>query len=138
MPNTKWQYVMKYDSKWEKHLHTGVLKKWEFHPEPKISYIISKTYEVDYMKVVAGKTYYLEAKGRFRDSREAAKYVWIRKTLDPKTEELIFIFYNPNKPMPNAKRRKDGTKHTHAEWADKHGFRWFTEETLSDRLLKKH
>ena len=32
--------------------------------------------------------------------------------------------------MPQAKKRKDGTKRSHAEWAETNGFRWFTEQTL--------
>ena len=32
--------------------------------------------------------------------------------------------------MPGAKRRKDGTKRSHAEWANANGFRWFSEETI--------
>ena len=32
--------------------------------------------------------------------------------------------------MPNAKRRKDGTKRSHAEWANTNGFRWFSEESI--------
>ena len=34
--------------------------------------------------------------------------------------------------MPGAKRRKDGTKRSHAEWADKNKFTWYTEETLPE------
>ena len=26
--------------------------------------------------------------------------------------------------MPQAKKRKDGTKRTHAEWAEKNNFKW--------------
>ena len=32
--------------------------------------------------------------------------------------------------MPQAKRRKDGTKRSHGEWATDNDFRWYTEETL--------
>ena len=46
--------------------------------------------------------------------------------------ELVFLFAEPNSPMPQAKRRKDGTKRTHAEWAWSHDFRWFSEESLPD------
>jgi len=27
---------------------------------------------------------------------------------------------------PGAKRRKDGTKRSHAEWAERNNFRWFS------------
>ena len=32
--------------------------------------------------------------------------------------------------MPQAKRRKDGTKRTHAEWAEKNNFKWYSVDTL--------
>ena len=34
--------------------------------------------------------------------------------------------------MPQAKRRKDGTKRSHGEWASDNGFRWFTVDTLPE------
>ena len=37
--------------------------------------------------------------------------------------------------MPAAKRRKDGTKRSHAEWAEANGFRWFSEYTLPDSWI---
>ena len=33
-------------------------------------------------------------------------------------------------PMPQAKKRKDGTKRTHAEWAETNNFTWYSEDTL--------
>ena len=57
--------------------------------------------------------------------------MWVSKRL-PEDTELVFLFANPSAPMPGAKRRKDGTKRSHAEWADSHNFRWFSEETLPD------
>jgi len=42
----------------------------------------------------------------------------------------VFLFSNPSAPMPSAKLRKDGTKRSHAEWAEKNGFRWFSEDSL--------
>ena len=32
--------------------------------------------------------------------------------------------------MPQAKKRKDGTKRSHKEWAEANDFRWFSEETI--------
>ena len=39
--------------------------------------------------------------------------------------------------MPRAKKRKDGTKRTHAEWADYNGFRWFTENNLPNEWINR-
>jgi hypothetical protein len=36
--------------------------------------------------------------------------------------------------MPGATKRKDGTKRTHAEWAEANNFKWYTEETLPEEL----
>ena len=38
--------------------------------------------------------------------------------------------------MPQAKKRKDGTKRTHAEWAEKNNFNWYSEETLPKEWKK--
>ena len=133
----------KVDSKWEAKLRDGLLKTWEFHNADRdVCYVINKTYQSDFVKKIHDtKVIYLEAKGRFRDREEASKYLWVRKSLDlineasrlsgePVVHELVFLFYNPNLAFPHAKKRKDGTKMTHKEWAEKQGFRWFSEETL--------
>lgn len=116
-----------YDSKFEQELHKGPLKKASYHTD-KIPYTIESYYEPDFR----WNDILIEAKGRFRDRKEAAKYVWIRERLI--FEELVFVFYNPKTPMPGAQRRKDGTKQTHAEWAEKNGFRWYTKETIKELI----
>ena len=65
----------------------------------------------------------------FWDFQEYSKYKWIKKAL-PKSTELGFLFYNPDAPMPQAKKRRDGTKRSHVEWAEANEFRWFIEQTL--------
>ena len=122
-----------YDSRFEYDLHKGVLRSWKAH-DGSVRYVVEKRYFPDFTKKVHGKVYYIEAKGRFWDSDEYSKYIHVRESLTI-DEEIIFIFYNPNHPMPRAKRRKDGTKRTHAEWAADHGFRWFTMENFSEELL---
>ena len=117
-----------YDSKWEYTLHQDLLKDWEHHANH-IEYIIKKKYEPDFVK----GTIILEAKGRFWDHAEYSKYVWIRESL-PDTMELVFLFQKPFSPMPGATKRKDGTKRTHAEWAEANNFKWYTEETLPEEF----
>ena len=39
--------------------------------------------------------------------------------------------------MPGAKRRKDGTKRSHGEWATANGFRWFSEDSIPDSWIDK-
>ncbi len=119
-----------YDSNWEYELHTGILDEWNFHTD-KISYTVEHKYEPDFIKEVDGKKILLEAKGRFWDYAEYSKYVWISKVL-PKDTELVFLFANSSAPMPQAKRRKDGTKRSHGEWATANGFQWYSEDTIPD------
>ena len=124
-----------YDSNWEYELHMGLLKAWTHH-EGTVPYIVEHVYHPDFVLEVDGHTVLLEAKGRFWDYAEYSKYIWINKVLPDKTE-LVFLFANPSAAMPQAKRRKDGTKRSHAEWAESHGFRWFSEETLPDTWIDK-
>jgi predicted nuclease of restriction endonuclease-like RecB superfamily len=119
---------VKYDSKFEKEAHE-IMQSCEYHPEKRIFYLVPKQYEPDFVYTHHSKTWYIEAKGRFRTSEEARKYVIIAETLSPK-EELVFLFQRANTPMPGSRRRKDGTRYTMEEWAEKHGFRWYTLETI--------
>ena len=122
-----------YDSRWEYDIHKSILKKWEHHKSEVIQYTVTHTYEPDFVKTIGRKVILLEAKGRFWDYAEYSKYVWIRKSL-PKHVELVFLFQKPYSPMPQAKKRKDGTKRTHAEWAE--NFKWYSEETLPKEWKK--
>ena len=117
-----------YDSIWEAVLHESILKHWVHHDD-KIHYIIEHTYEPDFVKKIGSKKILLESKGRFWDFAEYSKYIHIREAL-PKGYELVFLFQKPFAPMPAAKKRKDGTKRTHAEWADTNNFKWYNEESL--------
>jgi len=117
-----------YDSKWEYTLHQTLLKSWNHHTD-KVPYIVEHKYEPDFIK----DKILIEAKGRFWDHAEYSKYIWIRKSL-PDTMELIFLFQKPYAPMPGAKKRKDGTKRTHAEWAEANEFKWYSEETLPEEF----
>ena len=119
-----------YDSNWEYELHSGILNEWSFHSE-KVDYIVEHTYHPDFIKEVNGKKIYLEAKGRFWDHSEYNKYVWIAKAL-PEDTELVFLFADPKAPMPQAKRRKDGTKRSHCEWASSKGFQWYSEDSIPE------
>ena len=98
-----------YDSLWEATLHETVLQEWKHHWD-NINYVVKHKYEPDFVKVIDGKTILLEAKDY----------------------ELVFLFQKPFSPMPQAKKRKDGTKRTHAEWAETNNFRWYSEDTLPD------
>lgn len=128
-----------YDSKLEYRLHETCLKGTQHHvpKEDRIKYFIEHTYEPDFLFAHYNKLYVLEIKGRFRDSQESAKYRWIRERLHEwdyffkntcTDVELVLIFENSATPMPFSKRRKDGTKQSHGEWATKYNFRWLCEK----------
>lgn len=119
-----------YDSVWEFDMHQSILKDWKHHGEF-VTYTITHGYEPDFVKRIDSKVILLEAKGRFWDHAEYSKYIHIRDAL-PDHVELVFLFQKPNSPMPGAKVRKDGTKRSHAEWAESNEFRWFCEDTLPD------
>lgn len=122
---------VRYDSRFEERLHKGVLKRCEVHPK-RLPYKVHAEYEPDFQY---GKTL-IEAKGRFRERKEASKYLWVRQYL-PRGYELVFVFMNPNTPMPHAKKRKCGTKQTVSEWATKNDFKWFTMATIGKYLGSK-
>ena len=124
-----------YDSNWEHELHNGLLKQWDHHTK-QVSYIIEHVYEPDFVRIIGNQIILLEAKGRFWDYQEYNKYTWVRKAL-PKNTELVFLFSDPYAPMPQAKKRKDGSKRSHAEWAETNGFTWYSEETLPDDWTEK-
>lgn len=63
---------------------------------------------------------FLEAKGCFRDTQEAQKYIHLKRN----GYNIHFIFQNPNRALPWSRKRKDGTRLTHAEWAEKNNFLW--------------
>ena len=119
-----------YDRKWEYEIHQTILKDWKHHWE-KIDYTINHRYEPDFVKIMDDKIILLEAKGRFWDHAEYSKYIHIREAL-PKGTELVFLFQKPYAPMPQAKRRKNGTKRSHAEWAETNNFTWYSEDNLPD------
>jgi len=119
-----------YRSWLEYDLHQGVLKDIPFEPFS-IPYQIEAKYNPDFVN--EDKKILFEAKGRFADSKEAAKYVHFRRC-NP-SWELIFIFESPTLAFPHAKKRKDGTRKTHAEWATKNGFQWCCPKTIKEEWL---
>ena len=120
-----------YDSKWEYDIHQTILQDWKHHWD-KVEYVVHHKYEPDFVKKIGGKTILLEAKGRFWDHAEYSKYIHIREALNKSYTELVFLFQKPFAPMPGAKIRKNGTKRTHAEWAETNNFTWYSEDTLPD------
>ena len=81
----------------------------------KVPYIVPQsdhTYTVDWT-IINGLL--IETKGYLADSTERKKYILIKEQ-HPELD-LRFVFSDPNKKC-------GGMKTTHAQWADKAGFKW--------------
>lgn len=111
------------------------LRGWRYESE-KIKYKIPEsehTYTPDFSRPedcsskAKSKTV-VESKGRFRSRAECDKYIHIRDS-NPSIK-LVFVFQNPRVAMPGAKRRKDGTIYTMADWAECNNFDYYTLSTL--------
>lgn len=117
-----------YDSKLEQRVHEGPLKGAGHHVQ-QVAYQWSHMYEPDFVVDRGGTHTLVECKGYFMDRDDCTKYIWVRKAL-PENYELVFCFEQPSKPIHFQSKRKDGSKMTHAEWAEKNGFRWYDETTI--------
>lgn len=110
---------MKYRSKLEQRLHTGPLANLVYEPkEQTLVYALVKTYLPDF----AGNGFLLEAKGRFRTSEDARKYVAVRE-YNPEVD-LRFVLSNP------AVKAYPGSRQTLAAWLTKHDFEWCQESAI--------
>lgn len=91
------------------------------------------TYKPDF-KIIRkdGTHFYVEYKGFLRNPEK-------RKMIEMKRQhpalDVRFVFEKANKPVPGAKPRKDGSKMTHAEWAEKYGYKW-SEGFINPKWLK--
>lgn len=93
----------------------------------KISYRVERHYIPD---LLIGDTY-IELKGYFRqDAQRKMKAV---KAQHP-DKDIRFVFQKADSTIQGAKKRKDGSKMTCAEWADRNGFVW-SEDTIPEEWL---
>lgn len=100
----------------------GVSYSYEPHPLP---YRVERQYIPD---LLINETY-IELKGFFRqDAQRKMKAV---KAQHPNLD-IRFLFQRGNSPIHAAKKRKDGSKMTCAEWADKYGFLWAEGEEIPE------
>lgn len=90
----------------------GIVYEYEAHALP---YQIEHEYTPDF-KI---GDMYIEAKGYFRQDAQRK----MRKVKEQHPDlDIRFVFQKINSTVQGAKRRKDGTKMTCGEWADKQGF----------------
>ena len=101
---------------------------YKYEPE-KLAYFVERHYIPD----LVINSMVVELKGYFRqDSQRKMKAI---KAQYPDLD-IRFVFQKASATIQGAKKRKDGTKMTCAEWADRQGFVWaegtIPEEWLSD------
>lgn len=98
-----------------------------YEPE-KLAYYVERHYVPD-LKL---GTMYVELKGYFRqDAQRKMKAV---KAQHPELD-IRFVFQNAKATIQGAKKRKDGSKMTCAEWAERNGF-VYSEGTIPEEWLK--
>lgn len=102
----------------------GITYEYEPHALP---YVTERTYIPD---LLVGNIY-VELKGYFRS--ESQRKMRRVKEQHPDVD-IRFVFQKANSPIQGAKKRKDGSKMTCAEWADKYGFVW-AEGTIPEDWL---
>lgn len=64
---------------------------------------------------------YIELKGYFRQDAQRKMRAVQKQHPD---KDIRFVFQNSQSTIQGAKKRKDGSKMTCAEWADLYGFKW--------------
>ena len=100
----------------------------EYEPE-KLSYYVERNYIPD-LKI---GTMIVELKGYFRqDSQRKMKAV---KAQHPELD-IRFVFQKASSTIQGAKKRKDGSKMTCQQWADRNGFIW-AEQTIPKEWLNE-
>lgn len=111
------------------------MKACKYEPENLIQhYTMEGTYLPDFVPKF-DESILIEVKGFFRTRQEANKYLAVRES-NPGIE-IVFIFGDPKTPMPNSRKRRDGSKFSMAEWADKNEFRWYTYDTIPKEWCRK-
>lgn len=122
-----------FDSWTELDLARNELAGLEYHPDPIQFTIPASTHK--YTPDFKHGKYLIEVKGFIR-STDKRMYRCIAESAREQGYEFVFLFEKPQKPMTGAKKRKDGTKLTHAEWSGKVGIAWYSRDTIKEILEK--
>lgn len=100
---------------------------YEYEP-CKLPYVVERNYVPD-LRI---GDMFIEIKGYFR--QDAQRKMRNMKEQHPELD-IRFLFQKNNSTVQGAKRRKDGTKMTCAEWAERHGF-IYAEGIIPDEWLQ--
>ena len=124
MPKLKGTFEERVINKLEK---AGVQFEYEPHNLP---YTVERQY---YPDLLVGDIY-IELKGFFRqDAQRKMKAV---KAQHPDLD-IRFLFQRASSPVHGAKKRKDGSKMTCAEWADRYNFIWAEGEQVPEEWINE-
>tara|TARA_R110000803_G_scaffold167074_1_gene230360 strand:+ start:345 stop:716 length:372 start_codon:yes stop_codon:yes gene_type:complete len=107
----------KYRSKLEARV-AGGLADWGYESE-KMKYTIHRTYNPDFIK----GNIYIEVKGFFR-SGDTQKYKAIHEQMLKEGKILVFVWSKPHQKL------RKGSKLTNAGWCEKHGIKWFCQDSM--------
>ena len=100
----------------------GVSFQYEPHSLP---YRVERMYIPD---LLIGEIY-VELKGFFRQDAQRKMKAVKKQHQDL---DIRFLFQKGNSPIHGAKKRRDGSKMTCSEWADKYGFVWAEGEEIPE------
>ena len=101
----------------------------EFTFEPhSLSYNVTRDYIPD---LLIGEVY-VEIKGYFR--QDAQRKMRAVKKQHPE-KDIRFLFQKANATIQGAKKRKDGSKMTCKEWAERYGFKYAEGEEIPNQWI---
>ena len=122
----RWQLKQTFEQKVMSNL---TAKGVEFTFEPhSLPYSVERSYIPD---LLIGEVY-IEIKGYFR--QDAQRKMRAVKKQHPE-KDIRFLFQKANATIQGAKKRKDGSKMTCKEWADRYGFQWTEGEEIPDKWI---
>jgi len=122
----RWQLKQTFEQKVMSNL---TAKGVEFTFEPhSLPYSVTRDYIPD---LLIGEMY-VEIKGYFR--QDAQRKMRAVKKQHPE-KDIRFLFQRANATIQGAKKRKDGTKMTCQEWAERYGFQYAEGEEIPNQWI---
>ena len=122
----RWQLKQTFE---EKVMSNLTAKGVEFTFEPhSLPYSVTRDYIPD---LLIGEMY-VEIKGYFR--QDAQRKMRAVKKQHPE-KDIRFLFQRANATVQGAKKRKDGSKMTCKEWAERYGFQYAEGEEIPEKWI---
>ena len=122
----RWQLKQTFEQKVMSNL-TAQGVEFEFEPHS-LPYSVTRDYIPD---LLIGEMY-IEIKGYFR--QDAQRKMRAVKKQHPE-KDIRFLFQRADATIQGAKKRKDGTKMTCREWAERYGFQYAQGEEIPEQWI---